>query len=73
MEIEEEVGEHSILRPLWRELREIGRRRNGQVLQVMEEEGETFLFLPPQYNNHNKKLHPLLLHLKTVFSWIGVV
>ena len=32
MEIEEEMGEDSIPRLLWKEIREIGRRRNGQVL-----------------------------------------
>ena len=54
MEMEEEMGEDSIPRLLWKEIRGIGRRRNGQVLQVMEEEEETSLFLPPQYKNHNK-------------------
>ena len=42
-----EMEEDSISRLHWKEIREIGRRRNGQVLQVMEVEGETFLFLPP--------------------------
>ena len=54
MEIEEEMGEDSIPRPLWKEIREIGRRRNGQFLQVMEEEEEMSLFLPPQNKNHKK-------------------
>ena len=54
MEMEGEMKEDSIPRPLWKEIREMGRRRNGQVLQVMEEEGEISLFLPPQYKSHNK-------------------
>ena len=49
-----EMEEDSIPSPLWKEIRELGRKRNGQVLQVMEEEGETSLFLPPQYKSHNK-------------------
>ena len=56
-----------------KKIREIGRRRNGQVLRIMEEKGEMSLFLPPQYKSHNKGPHPLLLHLKIDFSWIGVV
>ena len=50
----EEMGEDSISRLLWKEIREIGRKRNGQVLQVMEEEEEMSLLLPLQYKNHNK-------------------
>ena len=73
MEMEGEMEEDSIPRPLWKEIREIGRKRNGQVLPVMEEEGETSLFLPLQYKSHNKGPHPLLPHLKIDFSWIGVV
>ena len=73
VEMEEEMEEYFILRPLQREIREIGRRRNGQFLQVMEGEGETFLFLPPQYKDRNIELHPLLLLLRIDFSWIGVV
>ena len=53
MEMEEEMGEDSIPRLLWKEIRGIDRRRNGQVLQVIEEE-ETSLFLPPYYKKHNK-------------------
>ena len=45
-EMEGEMGEDFIPRPLWKEIREIGRKRNGQVLRVIEEEGETSLFLP---------------------------
>ena len=73
MVMEEEMGEDSIPRLLWKEIREIGRRRNGQVLRVMEEEEETSLFLSLQYKNHNKQPHPLLLHLKIDFLWTGVV
>ena len=32
VEMEEEMEEDSIPRPLWKEIREIGRKRNGQVL-----------------------------------------
>ena len=32
MEMEGEMGEDSIPRPLWKEVKEIGRKRNGQVL-----------------------------------------
>ena len=32
MEMEEKMGEDSILRLLWKEIREIGRRRNDQIL-----------------------------------------
>ena len=60
-----------ICRPLQREIREIGWRRNGQYLQVMEGEGETFLFLPSK--EYNIEPHPLLLHQKTDFLQIGVV
>ena len=55
MEMEEEVGKDSIPRLLMKEMRGIDRRRNGQVLQVIEEE-ETSLFLPHNTgkttNNH---------------------
>ena len=54
MEMEEEMGEDSIPRLLWKEIIEIDRRRNGQVQQMMEEEGETILLLPLQYKNHKK-------------------
>ena len=46
MEMEEEVGEDSIPRLIWKEIGEIDSRMNGLVLQVIEEE-ETSLFLPP--------------------------
>ena len=45
MEMEGEMEEDSIPGPLWKEIKEIGRKRNGQVLQVMEEEEEV-LTLP---------------------------
>ena len=61
------IGEDSIPRLLWKEILEIGRRRNDQILRVMEEEVETSLFLPLQYTNHNKWPHLLLLHLKIDF------
>ena len=51
MEMEEEMGEDSIPRLPWKEIRGIGRRRNGQVLQVMEEEKENHCFFP-----HNTRI-----------------
>ena len=72
-ELEGEMEEDSILKPLWKEIREIGRKRNGQVLQVMGEKEEIFLFPPPQFKNHNKVPHPLLPHLRIDFSWTGIV
>ena len=47
MEMEEEMEEDSICRLPWKEIRGIGRRRNGQVLQVIEEEEETSQMTPP--------------------------
>ena len=73
MELEGEMEEDSIPRLLWKEIKEIGRKRNGQVLQVMGEQEETFLFIPPPFKSHNKGPNPLLLHLKTDFSWIRAV
>ena len=48
MEMEEEMEGGFIFRHLQKGIRETDRRRNGQYLQVLEEEVETFLFLPPQ-------------------------
>ena len=71
--MEGEMEKDSIPRPLWKEIREIDRKRNGQVLQVMGQKEETVLFLPPPFKSQNKGPHPLLPHLRTDFSWIGVV
>ena len=73
MEMEEEMDGDFILRHLQREIRDIDRRRNSQYLQVLKEEVEMFLFLPPQNKNHHIELHPLLLPLRIDFSQIGVV
>ena len=55
MEMEEEMEEDSYSQaPLERNQRDRQEERNGQILQVMEEEEKTSLFLPPQYKNHNK-------------------
>ena len=43
MEIEEETEEDFILRHLHKGIRETDRRKNGQYLQVLEEEAETSL------------------------------
>ena len=40
--------EDSIPKAFWKEMRDIGKKRNGQVLQVMEEKGEIFPSPPPQ-------------------------
>ena len=73
MGMEEEMEGDFILRHLQKEIRETDRRRNGQYLQVLEGEVETFLFLLPQNKNHHIELHPLLLPLRIDFSQIGVV
>ena len=73
VEMGEEMEGDFILRHLQKEIKEIGRRKNGQYLQVMEGETEMFLFLPPQYKNCHIELHPLLLPLKINFLQIGVV
>ena len=73
MELEVEMEKNSIPRLPWKEIREIGGKRNGQVLQVRGEQEETFPCLPPPFKSHNKGPRPLLLHLKTDFSWIRVV
>ena len=71
-ELEGEMEEDSIPKPLWKEIREIGRKRNHQVLQVMGEKEEIFLFPPLQFKNHIKGSHPLLPHLRIDFSWTRV-
>ena len=60
MEMEGEMEEDSIPGPLWKEIREIGTKRNGQILQGVGEEEETFLFLPVPFKSHNKGPSPLL-------------
>ena len=70
MEMEEEMEEDSIPRPLWKEIREIGRKRKGKVLQVGRRDVPVSSL---QYKSHNKGSHPLLLHLKIDFSQTGVV
>ena len=72
-DLEGEMEEDSIPKALWKEMRDIGRKRNGQVLQVMGEKEEIFLFPPLQFKNHIKGPHPLLPHLRIDFSWTGVV
>ena len=72
-DLEEEMGEDSIPKALWKEMRDIGRKRNGQVLQVMGEWGEIFPSPPPQLVDHIKGPLPLLPHLRIDFIWTGVV
>ena len=69
MEMEGDI----ILRHLQKEIRDTNRRRNGEYLQVLEEEAQTFLFPPPHNENHHIELPPLLLPLRIDFSQIGVV
>ena len=54
-------------------MRDIGRKRIGQVLHVMGEREE--IFLPPslQFTDHIKGSLPLMPHLRIDFLLIGVV
>ena len=72
MEMEEKTEEDFILRHLQKGIRETDRRRNGQYLQVLEEEVKMSLFPPQQNKNHHIELPPLLLPLRIDFSQIGV-
>ena len=51
-DLEGEMGEDSIPKVFWKEMRVIGMKRNGQVLQVMGERGEIFPSPPPQLAGH---------------------
>ena len=66
------MEEDSIPKALWNEMREIGGKGNGQVLQVMGEKEEMFLSPPPQLKEHTKGLLTILPHLRIDFSWTGV-
>ena len=68
-----EMEGDSIPKALWKEIRDIGRKRNGQVLQVMGEKKEIFLPPPLQLVDHIKGPLPLLLHLRIDFVCTGVV
>ena len=72
-DLEGEMEEDSIPKALWKEMRDIGRKRNGQVLQVMGERAEIFPSPPPQLADHIKGPLPLLPHLRIDFLWTGVV
>ena len=72
-DLEWEMVKDSISKALWKEMRDIGRKRNGQVLQVMGERGEIFLSPPPQLTDHIKGPLPLLPHLRIDFLWTGAV
>ena len=72
-DVEGEMEGEFIPKALWKEMRDIGRKKNGQVLQVMGEKEEIFLSPPPQLMNHIKGPLPLLPHLRIDFSQTGVV
>ena len=68
METEEEMEEDFIPRHLQKGIRETDRRKNGQYLQVLEEEAEMSL----QNGNHHIGLLLPLLPLSIDISQIGV-
>ena len=72
-DLEGEMEEEFIPKDLWEEVRDIGRKKSGQVLQVMGEKEEIFLSPPPQLMNHIKGPLPLLPHLRIDFSQTGLV
>ena len=65
--------EDSIPMALWKEMRDIGKKKNGQVLQVMEEEGEIFPSPPLLPTDHIQGPLLLLPHLKIDFLWTEAV
>ena len=72
-DLEGEMEEELIPKALWKEMRDLGRKKNGQVLQVMGDKEEIFLSPPPQLTNYIKGTLPLLPHLRIDFSQSGVV
>ena len=72
-DLEGEMEEGSIPKVLWKEMRDIGRKRKGQVLQVTGERGEIFPSPPPQLADHIKGPLPLLPYLKIDFLQTGAV
>ena len=56
---------------LWKEMGDIGKKKNGQALQVMEEGGEMFLSPSLQSTDHIQEPLPLLHHQKVDFLWTG--
>ena len=72
-DLEGEMVEDSIPKALWKEMKGIGRNRNGQALQVMGEKGEIFPSPPLQLMDHIRGPLPLLPHLRIDFLWTGVV
>ena len=58
-DLEGEMEEDSIPKALWKEMRDKGRKRNGQVLQVMGDRGEIFpsppcsLWITPKDPSHS--------------------
>ena len=72
-DLEGETEEDSIPKALSKEIREIGRKKNGQVLQVMGEKEEIFPSPLLQLKDHTKGLLPLLPHQRIDFLPTGVV
>ena len=72
-DLEGEMVEDSIPKALWKEMRDMGKKKNGHVLQVMEEGGEMFPSPPLQPTDHIQGPLPLLHHQKIDFLWTGAV
>ena len=72
-DLEGEMGEDSIPKALWKEMRNIGRRRNGQILKVIGERGEIFPSPPPPIVYHIKGPLPLLPNPRIDFLQTAVV
>ena len=54
-------------------MKDIGKKRNGQFLQVIKEEGGIFPSLPLQPTDHIQGPLPFLPHLKIDFLQTGAV
>ena len=65
--------EDCIPKALWKEIRDIGKQRNGQILQVREEGEVMFLSPPLQLTVDNQGPHSLLPHQKIDSLQIGAV
>ena len=72
-DLEGEMEEDSIPKALWNEMREIGMKRNGQVLQVMGQKEEIFPSPLLQFKEHTKGLLPLTPSEDRLFTdWSSV-
>ena len=56
--LEGEMEEDFIPKALWKEMRDIGRKKNGQVPQVMGEKEEIFLSPPPTAHKSHQRTPP---------------